>query len=139
MQIQPFNSIRSRLVHPKDKIPMEDKAGLVYLIQCGDCNAKYDGETERKLNKRIKEHHKASSPVGHHIQYNEHTFEKDNVKVLQLESDWFRRGVAKAIHIEMEKPALNRDCGRHTLPVIYREIVKSRDPSWSRDSTNNQS
>ena len=132
-----YNSIRSHLMHLKDKIPMEEKAGLVYLIQCGDCNAKYVSETKRKLNKRIKEHHKPSSPVGHHIQYNDHTFEKDNVKVLQLESDWFRRGVAEAIHIETEKPTLNRDRGRHTLPVIYREIVKSRDPSWSSDSTNN--
>ena len=86
VHMKPYNSIRSRLVHPKDKIPMEEKAGLVYMIQCGDCNAKYLGETERKLNKRIKEHHKPSSPVGHHIQYNDHNFEKDNVKVLQLES-----------------------------------------------------
>ena len=117
---------------------MEDKAGLVYLIQCGDCDAKYVGETERKLSKRIHEHQKATSPVGHHTQYNSHSFGKDNVKVLQLESDWFRRGVAEAIHIETEKPTLNRDRGRHTLPVIYREIVQSRDPSWSRDSINNK-
>ena len=127
VHLKPFNSIRSRLVHPKDKIPMEGKAGLVYLIECGDCNAKYVGETERRLHKRIKEHQKPSSPVGHHIQYNNHKFDKDNVKVLQSESDWFRRGVAEAIHIETEQPILNRDRGRHTLPVIYQEIVKSRD------------
>ena len=45
------------------------------------------------------------------------------VAVLHQEPDWFRRGVAEAIHIMREDPTLNRDKGRHTLPVIYRELI----------------
>ena len=134
VHLKPYNTLRSYLVHPKDKVELTERAGLVYYIQCGGCNASYVGETERNLQKRIKEHHRTTSPVGHHLNYNKHPFNNDNVKVLHQESDWFRRGVAEAIHIEKEKPILNRDRGRHTLPVIYREIVKSRDPPWSRDN-----
>ena len=139
VHLKPFNTLRSHLVHPKDKVPLEERAGLVYYIKCGDCSASYVGETERKLHKRIKEHRRTTSPVGHHLEYNKHSFQKDNVKVLHQETNWFRRGVAEAIHIEKERPILNRDRGRHTLPVIYREIINSRDPSWSRDSNTNQS
>ena len=134
VHLKPFNTLRSHLVHPKDKVPLEDRAGLVYHIKCGDCSASYVGETERKLQKRIKEHHRTTSPVGHHLNYNKHSINKDSVKVLHQESNWFRRGVAEAIYIEKERPILNRDRGRHTLPVIYREIVNSRDLAWSRDS-----
>ena len=137
--LKPYNTLRNHLVHPKDKVELEERAGVVYYIQCGDCSANYVGETESKLQKRIREHHRTTSPVGHHINYNKHTISNKNVKVLHIETDWFRRGVAESIHIEKEQPILNRDRGRHTLPVIYREIVNSRDPLWSRDTNTKQS
>ena len=126
-------------MHPKDKVPKEEKAGVVYHVKCKDCNSHYIGETERKLKKRIHEHHRSSSPVGHHNQETLHTFSEKDVAVLHQESDWFRRGVAESIFIAKEKPDLNRDRGRHTLPVIYREILEigscDHSTSWSHDVT----
>ncbi len=138
VHMRPFNTIRSKLVHPKDKVKKEDKSGIVYHIQCSDCEASYVGETERSLKKRVAEHHRSSSPVGHHMQYNQHSFTTENVSVIQQEPGWFQRGVAEAIHISRRDPNLNRDRGRHLLPPIYREILDtSRDlspTSRSRDS-----
>ena len=134
VHLRPFNTIRSSLVHPKDKVPKEDKAGLVYQVKCGDCSATYVGETERKLKQRITEHHKSSSPIGHHLQWNQHSFSNSDVSILHQENDWFRRGVAEAIHIEQEGPILNRDRGRHTLPTIYKEVITSRDPTTTSGS-----
>ena len=41
----PFNTIRSSVVNPKDEIPKEERSGVVYNIQCSDCDAIYIGET----------------------------------------------------------------------------------------------
>ncbi len=138
VHLRPYNSIRSRLVHPKDKVTNNEKAGLVYHIKCGDCDATYVGETERNLRKRIAEHHRPSSPIGSHMDQNQHTFQQEEVSVLHQEPDWFRRGVAEAIHIAMENPVLNRDRGRHTLPAIYREILTCDHPSTSGSTSGSQ-
>ena len=39
VHMRPTNTIRSRLVHPKDKVDKKDKCGLVYLVKCLDCDA----------------------------------------------------------------------------------------------------
>ncbi len=107
---------------------------IIVKIECADCEAKYVGETERSLRKWISEHHRDSSPVGHHMGYQKHSFTSNNVSVVHQEATWFKRGVAEAIHITLVDPSLNRDRGRHTLPAIYREVLQSRDPSSHRES-----
>ena len=130
VHIKPYNTIRQRLVHPKDKHPIMNQAGAVYRIGCDNCDAVYVGETERVLEARIKEHHRSSSPVGHHMDYNKHKFTEANVSVLHKEANWYRRGVAEAIRIHQHAPTLNRGRERHTLSKIYESIVpavQSRD------------
>ena len=55
-------TLRSKLVHPKDKIPKEVTYGVVYHIQCEGCHSTCMEETERRLSKRVSEHHRSSSP-----------------------------------------------------------------------------
>ena len=127
VHMKPYNSIRSHLVHPKDKVTKEDKSGVIYRIKCGDCTASYVGETGRQLKDRVAEHRKQkSSPLGEHLHQTTHAFANEDVSVLHHESEWFKRGVAEAIHINRETPSLNRDSGRHNLPAIYREIITSQ-------------
>ena len=126
VHLKPYNNIRSQLVRPKDKVPKEDKPGVIYRIKCGECSASYVGETGRQLKDRVAEHHKrTSSPVRKHLAQTDHSFSTDEVSVLHQEPEWFKRGVAEAIHIHRESPSLNRDRGRHHLPAIYREIITS--------------
>jgi len=41
----------------KDTLPNSSKKNVVYKITCKDCDASYVGQTGRKLNTRITEHH----------------------------------------------------------------------------------
>ena len=107
---------------PKDKVQKEEKSGVVYNISCSECESSYVGETERSLKNRLVEHKRSSSPVGHHMDYNKHSFADAEVSVIHQETGWFCRGMAKAIHITKLDPNLNRDRGHHHLPAIYREI-----------------
>ena len=122
---KPTNTIRSQLVHPKDKTDKLDTSGVIYKIDCQDCDHSYIGETERNLHKRLKEHKRESSPVGEHLTHTQHHFEKDNVQVLDKEARWFQRGVKEAVYIATRNPTLNRDQGRHNLPSVYSSLIQS--------------
>ena len=124
---RPTNTIRSILVAPKDKTDKLDQAGVVYQIGCQNCPAHYVGETERQLSKRVKEHQRPSSPVQHHMEYNKHSFDPNEIRILDHDSNWVSRGIREAIHISRTQPPLNRDRGRHHLPPVYKSILQSRD------------
>ena len=67
---KPSNTIRSMLVHPKDKTPQDKLCGTIYHITCDDdTHHTYIGETKRPLSVRFKEHCKLDKPtgVGDHI------------------------------------------------------------------------
>ena len=53
------NTLKSMLMHPKDKIPIEQKKDIVYYWECqaDGCNV---GETSRALSERVKEHSKVN-------------------------------------------------------------------------------
>ena len=53
---RPINTIRSILVHPKDKTPDAQKCGQVYQVECPKCPLTYIGETGRMLATRMKDH-----------------------------------------------------------------------------------
>jgi hypothetical protein len=126
--VRPHTTIRSLLVAPKDKTCPADKCGVVYSFQCDQCHASYVGETERQLRKRIAEHHRQSSPIGQHLAETGHeAIDTSSFKVVDRDSNWFTRGVREALHIQAMGPNLNRDHGRHHLPVIYSSLIQSCD------------
>ena len=116
-----------------------DQAGVVYKIKCNDCSSSYVGETERRLKVIVGEHHRFSSPVGFHTEYNTHSVNADSVSILHREADWFKRGVAEAIHIQSENPDLNRGRERHCLPPIYQTILSHDQTSSPSHVTDSQS
>ena len=61
------NTLKSMLMHPKDKISNDQKKDLVYHWECkaDGCNSSYIGETSRALGERVKEH----SPSLQHLLY----------------------------------------------------------------------
>ena len=96
------NTIRSMLVHPKDKTPDAQKCGLVYQVECPECSLTYIGETGRMLATRMKDHLNLRNPltaVGEHCAHEHHTITKDSVRVLAREDGWFKRKVREAIEI----------------------------------------
>jgi len=116
---RPETTLRKILVHPKDKTSKLDKTGVVYKIKCQKCPQDYIGETLRKTKLRIQQHRRPSevekSPMAHHIIYNKHKLDIEQVQILDQEPDWHKRGIKEAIYIRQQHPSLNRDEGRHKL------------------------
>ena len=129
---KPGNTLRQRLVHPKDKTPHTHKSNLVYAVQCNEeCEDFYIGETKQPLHKRMAQHRRANSSgpdsaVHLHIKEKAHSFDDNNVQILDREDRWFERGVKEAIYVKVEKPSLNRGGGlRYQLSPIYNAALSS--------------
>ena len=61
--VKPQTTLRQVLVHPKDKVEKQKKAGVVYEIPCSQCEKVYIGETGRQLGTRITEHRKEAEKI----------------------------------------------------------------------------
>ena len=88
MYHRPINTIRSLLVHPKDKTPDLQKLGVAYQITCPQCQHLYVGETGRTLATSMKDHisHNSQPTVaGDHCRDHGHVINKNNVEVLARE------------------------------------------------------
>ena len=57
------NTFKLLLMHPKDKVSMEQKKDVVYHWEClaDGCNSSYIRETSWALGERVKEHSKSST------------------------------------------------------------------------------
>ena len=122
--MKPQNTIRSMLVSPKDKTDKLDKAGVIYGLGCCDCPSSYVGESARILKTRLDEHRdRPTSPVYEHANTKQHVIDWEGVLILDKEVNRFRRGVREAIQIRRTGSDLNRDRGRHELPVIYNKLL----------------
>ena len=118
---QPRNTLRSKLVHVKDKTKEGQRSGVVYQVNCGECDATYIGETARPLATREKEHHtRGDSAVYCHHQTTDHSF--GEASVLSMEQNYTKRQVKEAIFIKKYKPGLNRNQG-YELPPIYDSVL----------------
>ena len=95
------------LAAPKDKIRKKQKTGVVYHIKC-ECGEDYIGETERQLKDRVAEHTRKSSveksAMAKHLHTANHKLIPE-LKILDQEPDWHRRGVKEAIQIKRHKPS----------------------------------
>ena len=78
--MKPINTLRSQLVKPKDRTPVERQSGVVYRIVCDqDQSHVYIGETKRTVATRFAEHNKQSdqpTAVREHITATGHSFHK---------------------------------------------------------------
>ena len=108
---KPFNTLKSMLVHPKDKIDKKDKCGVVYQIPCDSSPSTYIGETARALGERFNEHSKSDkeSAVREHTLSSGHSISLENIKILASESRYNPRKIREALEIYKNNPKLNRD------------------------------
>ena len=61
--MKPTNTLKSILVHPKDKKDIDQTSEVVYDIPCKGCNKSYIGETGRPFGVRKKEHQKDAEKI----------------------------------------------------------------------------
>ena len=63
------NMLKSLLIHPRDKLSIEQQKDLVYHWQCqaDGCKSSYVGETSRSLRERAKEYAKSTKSAIHTV------------------------------------------------------------------------
>ena len=135
---KPVKKIKDAIVHPKDPLKKEDRAGVVYRVSCDECDASYIGQTGRKLGDRLVEHRNStsrrpeSSAVGLHSAETGHQIQWENVEILGRDAWENRRLIREAIHIKRDDPLLNRDRGSYPLPGVLDPLVLCGNYSFRR-------
>ena len=66
-----------------------------------------------------------STEFSKHVASNHHKKSDLEFTILCTDDNWFARGVKEAIAIRKIKPTLNLDEGRHHLPKMYDELIRS--------------
>ena len=92
------------------------KRGVVYEVTCNLCGGKYQGEADRPLNHRIKEHLRAcrnpqtypNNALGHHFVTVHPNCQVDiSVFILDIQRNTLKRKLSEALFIQGDRPVLN--------------------------------
>ncbi|KAK9395758.1 hypothetical protein NXF25_019119 [Crotalus adamanteus] len=89
---RPEQTLRSKIMHPKEPLPNGQRLSVVYRINCKDCASNYVGETTKRLRTRVHEHELAirrqeqRSQVWAHMSSYGHTFDLANTDVIARET-----------------------------------------------------
>ena len=124
---QPTNTLIQALVHPKNPVAKEDKAGVVYQIPCSRCPQTYIGQTGRTLGQRLKEHKGAvrdrntsTSTLAEHVCNTGHPMDCSQTHILETCRYTSKRCLLESWMIQRQPSALNRERG--PLPPSYRQL-----------------
>ena len=104
----------------KDRRNNLEKAGVVYKIECKECESNYVGETGRCLQDRINEHKKdvrkknERSNIYQHVRNTGHEFKFEEVKVLDEEANTIKRRFL-GVHTLMNRDNIYRDFGHQPV------------------------
>ena len=114
----------------KDPLQDSSKRNVVYKISCNDCNASYVGQTGRQLNTRILEHRQhirrnttTNSVITDHRLHCGHEFDWDNVRVLDVEKNIFKRLTSEMLYIKSQRESLNLQTDTDFLDHAYSAIL----------------
>ena len=122
------------LMHPKEKIPIDQKKDVVYHWECqaDGCRSSYVGETSRALGERVKEHCKSSTcAILKHCTDHHHPLPSlSNFNIINKDPSQVTQEAKEAIHIRRLDPNLNRNIGKMSIPHCFDPLlgVKPKHP-----------
>ena len=118
---KPHIKLRDLISKPKDPTPPESQSGVVYKVNCQDCDKCYIGETGRKRSTRLKEHRRDVEKATHatrsktelveHCWTTGHTFDLANAVTLAREQRWGPRRFLESWCIRSDPSACNTNRG----------------------------
>jgi len=125
-----INTLRHFVKVHKDQDHILSKNNVIYKISCNDCDASYVGQTKRQLKTRLKEHKhnlkqdfSKHSVISEHIVKYNHSFDWDNTKIMDRDSNYYKRIVSEMIHIKEQKKGLNLNSDTELLNESYFDIL----------------
>ena len=99
----------------KDKLDKLSTHNIVYQINCNNCPATYIGTSKRFLKKRKDEHirdvknvNERSALVQHIAEWHNHTFDFDNIRILDVENNKIKREFSEMLNIYLHPNTINR-------------------------------
>jgi len=114
----------------KDTHDFFNSNNVVYKIFCNDCSASYVGQTKRQLKTRTKEHVNNSksisakpSVITEHMREFSHSFDWNNVKILDTETNYFKRSVSEMLYIRQQHNGINAQKDTELLDNSYHDIL----------------
>ena len=122
------------LMHPKDKISIEQKKDIVYHWECqaDGCKSAYISETSRALGERVKEHCKSSTSaiLKHCTDFHHPLPTISNFNIIDKDPSQITREAKEAIHIQRLDPNLNRNIGKMSIPHCFDPLlgIKPKHP-----------
>ena len=129
------NTIKSMLMHLKDKVDPSLKKDIVYQWSCTkpNCKSSYIKETSRSLCEWVKEHSKegSNSAIYQHCSTKGHPPPNINqFKVIDQEKSQIVHEAKEAIHIQKLDPELNRNVGKMVIPHVFDSLfgIKPKNP-----------
>ncbi|BHF74077.1 hypothetical protein SprV_0401716100 [Sparganum proliferum] len=146
----PECTIRQQIMKPKDPLPTTEQSAVVYSIPCLNCNARYVGETGKRLSTRLHEHQLAINRknklylVYDHIRELNHDFAFDKARVigranekmarLVLES-WSSTGtINRAIDLHPAYQALRTRLGSVRTGPVRQASTRDRESTLTEKS-----
>jgi len=126
------NTLNRFIKRGKDKIEPAMQNGVVYKINCRDCNSSYVGQTKRKLGTRLKEHrldmnkkNGILSVISNLKLENNHEMNWNGAQILDIEPSFTKRIVSEMIHIKKQSKSLNKQSDTDLLSDIYLPIIET--------------
>jgi hypothetical protein len=138
------NSVHANM---KDKIIPENRSGVVYKIDCLDCEQSYVGETSKKLSTRVDQHRKdfknklspgpKTALITHSLDHH-HKFDFNSPTILDYETNMKKRRLLEASHIIINSPrTVNIKSDTRNISAHYYNILdrykNNLSPSQSAD------
>jgi len=109
-----LNKLTGFIKRHKDKNSFDNNSNVVYKVSCNNCNASYVGQTKRKVRTRINEHIKnikvdesKHSVITKHILDFNHTFDWHNFKIMDFETNYYKRLISEMLYIKTQDNGLN--------------------------------
>jgi len=109
-----LNKLTGYIKRHKDINKLDMKNNIVYKIFCNNCNASYVSQTKKQLKTGINEHVKnvkfdesKHSVITKHMMEKNHTFNWQNVKIMDYETNYFKILISEMIHIKTQDNGLN--------------------------------
>ncbi|XP_044754436.1 uncharacterized protein LOC123313562 [Coccinella septempunctata] len=109
----------------KDPIPIGLKSGVVYELNCQDCDKAYVGQTSQWVKSRMALHKsdikktRNRCALAMHAQNLDHRIDFEGVKVLKVERNYQRRLIQEMIQINRHKDPINKKSDTNKLSNVY--------------------
>jgi len=129
--LKPSNKIK-KLAHTQlaDKIEKSEQSGVVYQVNCNNCDGVYIGETRQKLHTRMDQHaydiksNKDNTALANHVKNLKHTVNLEQPKILDTEHNHQKRKFLEALHISKNSKSINYKEDSKEINKFYYNILE---------------